>query len=151
MWLFTDNYKKLQHIKSISDIPENCIGFVYIITNMETGKFYVGKKQIILTQNKRLGKKETKTQVGRGRKRLTKKITTESNWLTYTGSSIPLNEDINKLGRDKFIFKILQWCYTKKQLSYYEIKYQIIYGVLEKPELTYNQSILGKFFATDLK
>ena len=39
---------------------------------------------------------------------------------------------------------------TKKQLTYFEIKYQMLYQVLEKPDEFFNDNILGKFFTRDL-
>ena len=39
---------------------------------------------------------------------------------------------------------------VKNQLTYFEIKYQMIYQVLEKPDEFFNDNILGKFFTKDL-
>ena len=33
-------------ITEITDMPEGTIGFVYMITNKEDGKFYIGKKSL---------------------------------------------------------------------------------------------------------
>ena len=41
-------------------------------------------------------------------------------------------------------------CPDKKSLTYFEIKYQMIYQVLEKPDEFFNDNILGKFFTKDL-
>ena len=65
-------------------------GFVYLITNVQTGKAYVGCKQYY-NYKKYKGK--------------TKK--TESNWKSYIGSSKHLCEDIKKLGKNKFCFQVL--------------------------------------------
>ena len=35
-------------------------------------------------------------------------------------------------------------------MTYFEIKYQMIYQVLEKPDEFFNDNILGKFFTKDL-
>jgi len=35
-WYYQDN--------PINELPEDCVGFVYLITNTATGKMYVGKK-----------------------------------------------------------------------------------------------------------
>ena len=41
-------------------------------------------------------------------------------------------------------------CPDKKSMTYFEIKYQMIYQVLEKPDEFFNDNILGKFFTKDL-
>ena len=80
---------------------------------------------------------------GYKRNRITK---TESTWKIYTGSSKELNEDIAKYGKDKFTFTILEWCNSKFELGYKEIKRQILADVLLKEDY-YNGIIncrLGK-------
>ena len=70
----------------------------------------------------------------------------ESTWKTYTGSSKELNEDIEKYGKDKFTFTILEWGNSKFELGYKEIKRQILADVLLKEDY-YNGIIncrLGK-------
>jgi hypothetical protein len=47
------------------------------------------------------------------------------------------------------IEKYLKYASTKKLLTYYEVKYQMIYQVLEKPDEYFNDNILGKFFTKD--
>ena len=42
-------------------------------------------------------------------------------------------------------------CHDKKTLTYFEVKYQMLYQVLEKPDEFFNDNILGKFFTKDLK
>ncbi len=147
----TQGAKTFSHI---TDFPDGCIGFIYRITNISTGKFYIGKKIINNTTNIRMGKKEkakiAEDIVGKGRRPSKKKVIKESNWATYWGSSKQLLEDIKQLGEDAFIREIIHYCYNKKQLSYYEMKYQIIYKVLEHPEYSYNENIAGKFFVKDL-
>lgn len=149
MWIYNNN-REIQYIKSIQDTPEGVIGFVYQITNMENNKSYIGKKSLHSTVSKKLTKREISEQTGPGRKATKRKVTTESNWLTYTGSCKLLNEDIKQLGRDKFIFKILKWCYNKKQLSFWETHYQFTFQVLIHQEHWYNESILGKYYASDV-
>ena len=90
--------------------PEDHFGFVYKITNKTNGKSYIGQKQLHTTVKRPPLK-------GRKNKRHFKK---ESEWRTYTGSSKSLNEDIEKLGKDKFEFRILQLCDSKWELSYRE-------------------------------
>ena len=49
----------------------------------------------------------------------------ESDWRSYTGSSVDLNSDIEKYGKDKFTFTVLHTCGSKWELGYREIKEQI--------------------------
>ena len=101
-------------------IPEDAFGFIYEIVNTTNGKKYIGKKQMIrkIRRNPLKGKK---------RKRIDY---VESDWKTYTGSSDALNIDIATLGLEKFIFKILKFCNSKFELSYFEAKMQFEKDVL---------------------
>ena len=101
-------------------IPENAFGFIYEITNTINGKKYIGKKQM----TRKIRRKPLK---GKKRKRIDY---IESDWKTYTGSSDALNLDISTLGIDKFIFKILKFCNSKFELSYFEAKIQFEKDVL---------------------
>ena len=75
----------------------------------------------------------------------------ESDWKTYWGSNKPLLSLIKEEPVKNFERHIICCCSTKKQLTYFEIKYQMIYQVLEKPEEFFNDNILGKFFTRDLE
>ena len=111
-------------------------GFIYEIRNTANGRKYIGKKQCV----SRIKRKPLK---GKTRNRIDQK---ESDWKTYTGSSKELNEDIQKFGKDKFLFTILEWCSSKFELGYKEIKLQLLNDVLLKEEF-YNGIIncrLGK-------
>ena len=101
-------------------IPEDAFGFIYEITNTLNGKKYIGKKQMV----RRIKRKPLK---GKKRKRID---FIESDWKTYTGSSDALNTDIALIGLDKFIFKILKFCNSKFELSYFEAKMQFEMDVL---------------------
>ena len=101
-------------------IPENAFGFIYEITNTINGKKYIGKKQM----TRKIRRKPLK---GKKRKRIDH---IESDWKTYTGSSDALNLDISTLGIDKFKFKILKFCNSKFELSYFEAKMQFEKDVL---------------------
>ena len=135
-------------INSIEDFPPNTFGFIYMITNKETGQFYVGKKFLYHNKKKKLTKKELAEQTGPGRKPTHKVVQEESDWKTYWGSSKELREDIKNIGVDKFNRHILYFARNKKELTYYELKYQIIEDVLISP-LSYNDNILGKFYKKD--
>ncbi len=103
---------------------ENAFGFIYEITNTVTGKKYIGKKQC-------LSKLRRKPLKGKTRNRIDYK---ESDWKEYTSSSVELNEDIKKYGKEKFIFKIIRMCGSKWELAYFEIKEQLDRNVLLSKE-----------------
>lgn len=120
------------------EFKENAFGFVYEITNnaLPEPKKYIGKKQCV-------SKIRRKPLKGKKRARLDTK---ESDWKTYTGSSKELNNDIEKYGKENFTFVILEWCSSKFELGYKEIKLQLHHDVLLK-ECFYNGIIncrLGK-------
>ena len=101
-------------------VPEDAFGFIYEIVNITNGKKYIGKKQM---------KRKIRRNPLKGKKR--KRIDhIESEWKTYTGSSDTLNIDIATLGLDKFVFKILKFCNSKFELSYFEAKMQFEKDVL---------------------
>ena len=106
--------------KVYESIPENAFGFIYEITNTINGKKYIGKKQM----TRKIRRKPLK---GKKRKRIDH---IESDWKTYTGSSDALNLDISTLGINKFNFKILKFCNSKFELSYFEAKMQFEKDVL---------------------
>ena len=143
MWLYENKV-----IEKIEDFPENTFGFIYKITNKETGKFYIGKKQLISQTNVKLGKKELAAlPVQRGKKPTKKLVTKESNWVDYWGSNKFLLDDIKKLGEDKFQREIIIICPSKKLLTYWELAIQCKYDVLQVD--CYNDNLLGKFYRKD--
>ena len=142
-WLYKD-----EEYTSIDQFPEGCHGFVYKITNLKDGRFYIGRKILYNTTNKLLTKKELAEQTGPGRKPKKKKVVRESNWIKYWGSNKPLLEDIKELGEENFKREIVQLTFSKKELTYYELHYQCVYEVLLSD--SYNSNILGKFYPRDL-
>lgn len=120
-------------------------GFIYIIRNHTTQKIYIGRKSFSSKRKISIGKLATAKMIDkRGSK--TKTVVKPSNWESYTGSNKLLNEDI---GNGSMITReILKLCYTKKQMTYWELFYQFDFNVLEKG--SYNDNILGKFFRSDL-
>jgi len=135
---------------SIDKFPENCIGFVYKITNIKTGKFYIGKKSLYSNIRKKLTKKELAELSGPGRKPTKKLVTSESNWLVYWGSNKGILQEIKEEGTEYFRKEILKFCFNKKQLTYWEVHYQCINEVL-LTDKSYNDNVLAKFFRKDLK
>jgi hypothetical protein len=108
------------HWKVYGPVPEEAFGFIYEIVNITNGKKYIGKKQM----KRKIRRNPLK---GKTRKRVD---FIESDWKTYTGSSDALNIDIATLGLDKFVFKILKFCNSKFELSYFEAKEQFERDVL---------------------
>jgi hypothetical protein len=135
-------------MESLEDFPENCIGFIYLIKNLVNSKIYIGRKSLYSNTNKKLTKKEISEQTGPGRKPTKKLVTKESNWKVYMGSSKELLADVKEFGEDSFSREILQLCFSKKQMTFYEINHQMKYDVLEVD--SYNDNILGKFYRKDL-
>lgn len=119
-----DNYGHWTYNLEEKEIPNTFYGFIYQITNTTNDRKYIGKKQSI-TILKRPPLK------GRKNKR---HVVKETDWKIYTGSSDKLNEDIQKLGKDKFKFEILRFCQSKSELAYYEAKMQFDHDVLLKEE-----------------
>jgi len=105
----------------VEELPQDVVGFVYIITNTTNDRQYIGKKLAKFSRSRPPLK-------GRKNKRRTK---VESDWRDYYGSSDELNEDIAQLGKDSFKREILFYCYSKSELSYIEAREQFNYRVLE--------------------
>lgn len=148
-------YYKGSQVKSIEDVPEGAIGFVYKITHNSTGKFYIGKKSLYSNRKKKISNREKKklgmvnndgTVTSANR---VKRITKESNWLKYYGSSKELKEDIDKSGTVNFHREILEYCCNKKYLTYSEVAHQIKQDVLTND--SYNGNILGRYYRRDMK
>ncbi len=106
-------------------------GFIYEIECLVNSKLYLGRKYFT-----KAGTKQVK-----GKKRKTRK---ESDWKDYYGSSPRLLEDIEKLGKDKFVRRIVRLCKTRGETNYWEAKLQFANEVLES-EKYYNDNILVKF------
>lgn len=104
------------------ELPENSdyYGFVYLITNLDNGRKYVGKKFFWSQKTLPI----TKTRKRR------KKTLVESDWKSYYGSNSHLKSDLEKLGTEMFKREILHLCKTKGECSYMETKEQFEREVL---------------------
>jgi len=143
---------KTHKIGDITQFPENTFGFVYIVTHKPTGKSYIGKKVLFHNKKKRLGKKELAALTGIVGRRPTYKLEVkESDWKKYYGSQSDIKQLLLEGKKDEFERTILKMCPNKKAMTYFEIKFQMIYQVLEKPDEFFNDNILGKFFTKDLQ
>jgi len=113
--------------QTIEVLPEDCIGFVYLITNTLSGRKYVGKK---LAKFSKTTYKVVKLKNGKKkRKKIKSKI--DSDWQQYYGSNIELNKDIKQLGSENFTREILYYCRSKAECSYIEAREQFNRKVLE--------------------
>ena len=129
-WTFRDDKTRVPQ-------PDEYFGFVYVITNKLTTKQYIGCKQYWQMRKRKKHK--------------------PSNWRVYTSSSKDLNEDIDKLGKRRFKFEIIQEYKTKRGLHYYEQFYQMKHHVLtaviegtDEPAY-YNKNVGGVRFYVPLE
>ena len=113
MWLYENNV--------VNELPEDCVCFVYQITNTTNGRMYIGKKLAKFKRSRRPLK-------GRKNKRRYK---IDSDWQDYYGSSDELTIDIKKLGKENFKREILFYCNSKAVMSYVEAREQFARKVLE--------------------
>lgn len=111
----------------IENLPEDIIGFVYMITNLTNDRKYIGKKL------SHFSKTRIKTVTLKSGQKKKKKIRSkeESDWKTYWSSSEELQKDVRELGEENFRREILHFCSTKGTLSYMELVEQIDRRVLE--------------------
>ena len=132
MWTYNDN--------EYDETPEEYQGFVYIITELDTDKKYIGKKffwkpKTLPVTKKR--KRRVKTRV-------------ESDWRKYYGSSKEVQQLLELKGSDNFKREILRLCKTKGECSYYEAKYQFDNDVLLRDDY-YNEFIGCKIHSKHIK
>jgi hypothetical protein len=120
----------------INELPDDCVGFVYLITNTATERKYIGKK---LAKFSKTTYKVVKLKNGnKKRKKIRSKI--DSDWREYYGSNEELNRDVALLGADKFTREILYLCKSKAECSYVEAREQFRHQVLESADY-YNGQI----------
>lgn len=133
--------------KCMDKQPSEFYGFVYIITVSDSkdlpeemrGRIYVGKKQFGYNRKRKLSKKKRA-----GTRKRVETLVVDSKWLGYFGSSLEIIQDVKDYGEQYFKREILHLCYTKTQLSYYEIKEQIAHEVLSVN--SYNKWMSCKIF-----
>jgi len=147
-WFLYEN-GHITEYDSVDKFPLNCVGFVYKITNIQTEKFYIGRKSLFSNTKKKLTKAEKALQTGPGRKPTSKRVIAEYNWINYWGSNKTILQEIKEGGTINFRKEILKFCYNKKQLTYWELYHQCINNVLLRDDC-YNDNVLAKFFRKDL-
>lgn len=112
-------------------------GFVYLITNTNTGRKYIGKKFFYSSKTKQV----------KGKK---KRYKVSSDWQTYYGSNAELTKDVLEYGSDVFEREILHLCKTKGECGYLEAKEQFDKRVLESDDY-YNSWIMVRVHSNHIK
>ena len=110
-------------------------GYVYRITNLQSGKQYIGRKYFTQRRKPRGGKR---------------KVTSESDWKRYYGSSDELKADVKRLGTGKFKREIISLHKTLGKVNYEETKQLFLNNVLmealdDGSPAYYNSNILGRY------
>ena len=123
----------------LSENIDDNFGFVYLITNLQNGRRYIGRKYF-WSFRKPPGKK--------------RKVKKESDWKKYYGSCPELKEDIERLGRQNFSRTILSLHKTPGKTNFEETKQLFLNGVLTESLDTggpayYNSNILSRYFRKD--
>ena len=118
-----------------SDDIGDFFGFVYCITNNQSGKRYIGRKYFQQKRKPRGGKR---------------RVTSESDWKRYYGSSDELNSDRKLLGNLAFKREILSLHTRLGDVNYEETKQLFINNVLMESldngePAYYNSNILGRY------
>ena len=122
-----------------SDDIDNFFGFVYRITNLQNGKQYIGRKYFYQKRRPTGGKR---------------RVTSESDWKRYYGSSDELKRDIKEFGKQIFRREILSLHTTLGKVNYEETKQLFLNNVLQEtledgsPKY-YNSNILGRYYKKD--
>ena len=124
-----------------SDDINSFFGFVYRITNLQTGKQYIGRKYFVQKRKPRSGKSK-------------RRVTSESDWKKYYGSSPELKADVKQFGRENFKREILSLHESLGKVNYEETKQLFLNNVLQEtledgsPKY-YNSNILGRYYKKD--
>jgi hypothetical protein len=107
-------------------------GFVYCITDLTTGKRYIGRKYFV-----------------HSRKKKGKRVKFDSDWKDYYGSSETVNKLVEVHGRENFKREIVCLGKTRGEVNFGEVLAQVLVGVLESEDWL-NESI-NKWKKTNVK
>ena len=118
--------------------PGEYYGFVYLITNLLSGRQYIGKKFFWSLKRKQVNKKRKSYKV-------------ESDWKEYWSSSDELKADVEALGKENFKREIIYLCTSKGTCNYLEAKEQFTRSVLENEESWYNTWVSVKVNRSHIK
>jgi hypothetical protein len=119
------------------DLIDDNIGFVYEITNLISGRKYIGKKLFHSARTKQV----------KGKK---KRYKVSSDWQNYYGSNEELKTDVNTIGKENFNRIILHLCKSKGECSYLEAKEQFSRNVMESDDY-YNTWIMVRVRKSHIK
>ena len=122
-----------------SDDIGEFFGFVYRITNLQTGKQYIGRKYFVQKRKPRGGKR---------------RVTSESDWKRYYGSSDELKRDIKELGKLIFKREIISLHTSLGKTNFEETRQLFLNNVLienltDGTPAYYNSNILGRYYRKD--
>ena len=132
--------------KEVKELSDDCVGYVYLITNLASSRKYIGKK---LSKFSRTTYKTVTLKNGtKKKKKIKSKI--DSDWLDYYGSSIELNKDVETFGKENFSREILFFCKSKAECSYVEAREQFSRKVLESDDY-YNGQISVRVHGSHIK
>jgi hypothetical protein len=130
----------------VETLPEDCVGFVYLITNTSNSRKYIGKK---LAKFSKTTQRTVKLKNGaKKKKKIRNKV--DSDWRDYYGSSPELSKDVELFGKDNFIREILYYCKSKSECSYIEAREQFSRRVLESSDY-YNGHIQVRVHGSHIK
>ena len=118
--------------------PGEYYAFVYCITNLLSGRQYIGKKFFYSSKRKQVNK-------------VRKSYKVESDWKDYWSSSDELKADVQALGAENFKREIIHLCRNKGTANYLEAKEQFVRQVLEDKDKWYNSWIQVKVHKSHLK
>ena len=131
---------------TVEELPKDCTGFVYLITNNVSGRKYIGKKLAKFSKTRyRVVKLKNGT---KKKKKIRSKV--DSDWREYYGSNIELNKDVETLGTENFTREILFYCRSKAECSYIEAREQFRHQVLESADY-YNGHIQVRVHGSHIK
>ena len=130
-WLYNDKVFESEDIKDY-------YGFCYLLTDLENGKQYIGRKYFYSIRKK---------------KGVRKKVRSESDWKSYYSSSKKIQQIVQESGPDRFKREILSLYIKKGQVNYNETKLLFNHNVLEAvnhrgEKLYYNDNIMNRYFST---
>ena len=122
-----------------SDDIGNFFGYVYLITNKTTGKKYIGRKYFVQKRKPKGGKR---------------RVTSESDWKKYYGSSPELKDAIKLYGKESFSREIISLHKTLGKVNYEETRQLFLNNVLTEAldngePAYYNSNVLGRYYRKD--
>ena len=136
-WLYRDGDFTEEDYEMIRNA--GYMGFVYLITELDTGMKYIGQK--------RMQKKITRPPL-KGKKNKRRSFA-ESDWREYYGSSQSLNEVILKKGRQNYTREILHFGMTNGDLNYLEMREIVGRNALLRNDY-YNEFVGGRIHVKHL-